>query len=760
MDNKVKSNTFISYKLRNKFDTFQLQEMSVEKIKLLNLQVELEENKEYSFLNKIFIKYFNEWNNKSLTNTLISEIYKRISKSMPEIFFNLYDDPDETVELYLCLISKFISKHKITIDYLTMKRISIIFLNCIHFIEQSKKISLTDFLKKENFHHLPSVYLNFFNILSNIKTINIVLFDDVEISSIKNKNSRDNVITSLYEYKLNQISNNSKTSINNKADLTSNIPLFFQPIIENDAAKVKKETISSEYGYIFYLFLEFIFPNHLEVKLNLNMEKYLDKYRGKKIENIDKIVTKYEHNLLLLLLTTYFISKNKNIQKLSILTNDSLKYEIKNYLKIHQICDKENFLFIDNFLRNSNFYYFNLEFISLDYSLFERLNIIIFKSLSIKSLQITLFPKTNNFNYHSKNSLKRIYLNGINEEIKIEDQDESKLRDPTRESKLPIVSVDSVKLKTRNNNQVHHNSMNSFLDEEIYNLVSNEVLTELFEKFNVNLRNLFLILESKVNILKELKIIVNPHFMIAEKIDYNSALVCFIYNVLKIIENMFNEINTFEIVSETIVLNYNLLGIPLLNNKRKINLRKTNIQNFTFNLKLDGYLNITKFIPESVIYLNLVSISSEIFIEFVEKFKKRYQKYRSLVDLNLGVILTNREIDKLINSTITLFEISKPKSLEIISFTIKYVLQNEDINKVIKTIEKSKNNVKRYLLNFGVTQEIIEFNRLDSNFESKILAYCLVIKKSTILSKVYKITNIICLVSKFNFSHKKLITFS
>ena len=338
-----------------------------------------------------------------------------------------------------------------------------------------------------------------------------------------------------------------------------------------------------------------------------------------------------------------------------------------------------------------------------------------------------------------------------------ENNEDPVTNDHLKESNLHKGSVDSKNLKTKYNNSIYFNSIHSYLDEEFYNMDSNEVLEGLFERFNENLKNLFLIIESKINVLRELKIVINPHINIAEKIDYNNALIAFIYNVLKIIENMFNQITSLEIVSEVISFNYNFLGISSGEKKRKINFRKTNILNLTFNLKLDGYLNITKFMPEGIVYLNLVSMSSEIFSFVVEKLKKKCILYQSLVEMNLGVVLTNKDIEKLVNSTITLFEINKPCCLEVISFTLKYVLKNQDINKVIRTIEKSNDNVKRYKLNFGVTHGIEVFNRLDNKYLPKILAVCFLIKKSKIIRKAYSITKIMKLISILAFSFRKII---
>ena len=738
------SNTFLLYRSGNKFEIYQPHIMSIEKIKLLNNQVEIEENKAYSFLHVLFSKYFNEWNNKKApASLLLNDIYKRIYKSNPELFYDLKDNTNETLKHILSRITNSISKHKISIDYSNMRYISIMILNCVHFVIKSKKISMLNFLKKENFNNLPYLFINFFNELENVKTLHISLFDDYEKLSSHFKSS-----INLISFTESKISNHVIERTN--SNLIHN-NLLSQDLIESHTPKEKEEKSLSEFGYLFYMFLSFIFPNHLKIKLNLNMEKYLEKYRVKN-SKIDKIIKKYKHNFIILLLTTYFISKNNNIQKLTLIVNDSLKYEINHFMKIHDITDKKGFIFIDNLLRNMNCYYLNLEFNCLDNCLFEKFNFIIFKSLSIKSLHLTLFPKTNNIEYHLKKNLKRI--DKKEDHLLIESQEENQ-NTPNIESEFNKINNHTETSRMRDSNLF--NSMHSFLDDEFYNSGSNEVMTLLFDKFNENLKNLFLIVESKIKILRELKIVINPNINIVEKLDYNSALMSFIFNVLKIIENKFNEITSFEIISESIALNYNLLGLLSSKNHRKINLRKTKILNLTYNLKLDGYLNITKFIPESVVYLNLVSISSEIFILFVEKLKKRSKLYNSLEDLNISVVLTNKGVDKLINSTIDLFEIEKPSCLEVISFKMKYVLKNKDISRVITSISKSNDNIKRYHLEFGTTSQRETLNRIYNKFKTKILTTCFTIKTSYILKKVYEKSNVIKLITLFAYSYQKQI---
>ena len=125
--------------------------------------------------------------------------------------------------------------------------------------------------------------------------------------------------------------------------------------------------------------------------------------------------------------------------------------------------------------------------------------------------------------------------------------------------------------------------------------------------------------------------------------------------------------------------------------------------------------------------------------------------------MNISVVLTNKGVDKLINSTIDLFEIEKPSCLEVISFKMKYVLKNKDISRVITSISKSNDNIKRYHLEFGTTSQRETLNRIYNKFKTKILTTCFTIKTSYILKKVYEKSNVIKLITLFAYSYQKQI---
>jgi hypothetical protein len=140
----------------------------------------------------------------------------------------------------------------------------------------------------------------------------------------------------------------------------------------------------------------------------------------------------------------------------------------------------------------------------------------------------------------------------------------------------------------------------------------------------------------------------------------------------------------------------------------------------------------------------------------VEKMKKRHKLYSSMRDLNLTVVL-NKDFEKLINYSLEFFGMNKPENLEIVSFTMKYVLKGQDVAKVIEKIQNSKDKVKKYELNFGGFHEKKFIPKLDSKYFHKINSFCFVISKAKPLQKLRGRTNVLKQISLFVFSYTQLI---
>ena len=565
-----KSGNYLFFRECKKFEFIRAENLKSDKLNLLTKMVANEENKTYSKLHSVYMKYFPEWN--LLPNKMIPEIYKRLLKKYPNEFIN----PScvlasSSLENKLELIKRNVIKYEqILLDYDCIKNISIIILNCLHSIIKSKnkKLCVNSFLQRENLNLLDRIFQEFFDEMETIKSINIQLFDVISIPIPCNIHKSDNFLLTRHQ----TLSTSNSDIYKSTCISDGNRIVGFQ----NETVGKEKQKLEIDFVYVFFLFMEIIFPNHLEIELNLSMSSLLDKKKKKdgEYKNLKNLNKKFEAHFLTILLTTYFISKDKKIQKLDIKTQDSLKIEIDNFLNyVVSNCNGENgrtdkfkeFTFLDNFYRTLSFNIFHSEINSLDSLLFERTNFIAMRNLGIRSFHTKLFPSDLSF-FNDKLNLIKLHKTITNilleKNLNVSRIKESEAYSRCK-SKTTNVNNDSSimidKLLEKIPSVVYFSNLN--LDEELYGSESNEILSQLYPYFEDNIKDLFFIIESKVNILRDIKIIINPPKIVYEQKNYLSLLTVFIYNVLKIIENNSNEIISLEIESDKVLLDYLLLGI-------------------------------------------------------------------------------------------------------------------------------------------------------------------------------------------------------
>jgi len=739
-----------------KIDKLKDEEISKVKLEMLNKLVECEENKLHSKIHPLFCHYFPEW---ILTSKkLIKTIYKRILKTEPSIFLNFSNADSLSIlagkaEKIRNNIDEFV---KINIDYDCIKNIVFVLLNCMHYLKWKKK-SISSFLIKETLNTISKEISTIFMELESIKSIRILHFDNFP--------SREPSLKSI-----NTFDENKKKYINISNDL--NKSKSFNNLIKSNSCKesfVKNEEMSSDFVYIFHLLLGFIFPNQLEIELNFNLDSILNKYRNADglLKDHKKVCRKYEKYLVILLLTTYFISKNEKIQKLKLDVNESNLLEtyyliqscqqIKNDLKL-EFKIKE-FTFLDNFDRSTNFYGLELTFNCLDDILFNKLNNITFKNFGLRSLNITFFPKECN-NFCQKQGLNKIYK--IKEAYNLMDNFCSDMHEENSNQSMSGFDF----LNSKNKNKIFYFN-NTILDEELQNEECEDVYDKIYDLFNSNLKTLFIVIESKINILRNLIITLNPPNNILDEMCYVSSFTVFIYNLLKLLGKENSEISQIEINSEIIPLNFQLVG----QNKKNlgIDLRKTKIENLIFNLKIENYFNITRFIPESIVCLKLSSLTYETLTVLVNKLKKKFNLYKNLIELSLNVYLSNKDLESLLNTTKEFFKLNKPKNIEILNFRMQYVLKNNHVDDILDIIHNKSNvhnyndKIFNYDLKFSCNGRIDinkKFFKLDERNLSRILALVFCFNKSSKLIKLTESEKIKINVSLYLYSYTKNVKLS
>jgi hypothetical protein len=254
-----------------------------------------------------------------------------------------------------------------------------------------------------------------------------------------------------------------------------------------------------------------------------------------------------------------------------------------------------------------------------------------------------------------------------------------------------------------------------------------------------------------------------------DQINFLSAITVFLFNLFKLLGKENNEITGVEINSPYVPLNFQLLGITKDNKRGFIDLRRAKIENLSINTKFEHYFNMTRFMPESVICLKLNALSFDSLTGLINKLRKRFNNYKSLVELSLNIFLSNKDIDKMIGITQDFFKLNKPFNLELVAFTLKYVLKEQDVDEVLEIIKNSDNaynyqdRVKQYHLQFvcgtRTTNQYYIF-KLDEKLKNRMKSLCFFIKRHQKFCKLYKTKRILKNIGLFSCGYKKIVYLS
>ena len=160
-----------------------------------------------------------------------------------------------------------------------------------------------------------------------------------------------------------------------------------------------------------------------------------------------------------------------------------------------------------------------------------------------------------------------------------------------------------------------------------------------------------------------------------------------------------------------------------------------------------------------------MDLSCESFICLVDKLGRKFVLFENLVELALNIVISNREVEKLIKNILEFFRLNKPKRLEILRFSIKYILKNNDIMKIISIIDNKNNSfqykdkLKLYFLDFCLNSNNyslsrkMNFCRFDEKNRGKVEFLLFSLKKWKIYDKVEILKRII----DFSYTYTKVV---
>ena len=307
---------------------------------------------------------------------------------------------------------------------------------------------------------------------------------------------------------------------------------------------------------------------------------------------------------------------------------------------------EENPLFIYSPKFNNNYLYFQhlfildektfldlcFDFNSLDPLLFSYINYSLIKFTYISKLNLILFP-------HNKFNKRKTSLNNSFYRKYYENEYES-----------DNYSIDDKKIYYQYlDNTENNNKKNNFILKE------EKLLNELFYCFNLNLQNLSIILEKKINNLLTLSIDFstynNESLSLCNYDNYNCSIVCFIFNLFKTFQLNIDkcQINHLEIFyddfldEKTYIVDTIKRRNPSWKNGFKLNELKLNhinfnISNISLILPFENFpsANLTELIMSNLSYNDLNNMINAFKIK---KDKKEIFPALAILDISLGIFI-------------------------------------------------------------------------------------------------------------------------
>lgn len=554
--------------------------------------------------------------------------------------------------------------------------------------------------KKNKFENLVVKIKNFSHIMLDyqcITSINYILSKLISDHTEKRTREFENFMTKFLsrDFEMINTKNSENLSFLNFLEEFETIKIAEINLSLNGISHEK--SINLDHIYFFFLFFDFLFPNLLDIQIDFNSAKinqyfYLNKNPYKITEKqVIKVARKYDKILFANYIISSLISKSEKIQNMTLKILDSYIIELNDNI-INNICISNgefhfhNFIYMTNILNMNSLFHLNLEFNSLDSILFEKINILLIKNISLESLSINLFPEG-----MLTTNLRKILLN----ENYVKNQ--IKILHPECELIFDLLNLGN--LYTEGNNYVIN-------EDKILNL--------LFRSFNENLKMLTIIIENKIKKLKYLKIIINP-FNVKEMVDYdeyNCAIGSFMYNILKIFETQRSNIDMiefqldaggfffdFSLIDDIERQHINSTKLEFENN----NSSNINLNSILLNFELYNFFPLEIFLNEKLTNLSLGSLcldNLKNFTNFLESklknLKENFLNSLTHIEIKLKICknFTNEKEIEFITSIRDFIKVQKPLNLSTIDFKVKNIIKPEYMELILKDVKNKKDDHK------------------------------------------------------------------
>ena len=628
-----------------------------------------------------------------------SHLHKTIKKFMDKIT----DDMKEN-GIKMIPISYTKEKSELTLNYGNIIPIVYIIKYILENIVTKGKTSdaIYDFIYKDKIPEFKEKkeqrFSQVIKLLNTVKTLNICLYTNPKDIYYKKKEKQAKTNTLYMEPKIVFFFGLFyKAFFKNITSINYNLNIF--PIDNyfrnNNPYLVNEEQIllkGKEYKDIIICNLILIKTlQKFQYSTNVNFRMY-DSYQLElhnvltEIFNVDINNDIMESNVRKLTLTKISGQKVKNLDiKKSIMNNKQRTLSMaleENPNFIYSPKFNNNYLYFQHLLnlKENSFFDLTFDFNSLDPLLFTSVNYSLIKFTCISKLNLILFP-------HNKFNKRKTTLNNFfyRKNLPYEDLSNNYSID---DQKIYYQYLDNTENNTNQNNFI---------------LKDEKLLNELFHLFNRNLINLSIILEKKINDLLTLSIDFstynNESISLCNYDNYNCAIVCFIFNLLKTLQSQIDkcQLKNLEIFYEdffdekTYVVETINKKIPsawkdgFQLNELKLNHINLNISNISLILPFQNFpsINLMELIVSNLSYNDLNNM--------INAFNTKKDIFPVLVklDISLGIFIEDysEPLEILLKDCL-----SRMQQLKFFALKLPFIISTKELIDIIYWIKLNHNN--------------------------------------------------------------------
>jgi hypothetical protein len=445
----------------------------------------------------------------------------------------------------------------------------------------------------------------------------------------------------------------------------------FQFIKSIDIVVPMSNEVELTHFILVYLNIHWLFPNILEVFINLDSNRLI----GKRMNFQSNMENKQMYETVMLI--PFFINHLHNVHSLKFRLADSYQAELDFLLRNEKILTN-GFHILDLLNSMSSLSTLDLSFNSLDSNTFKRVLALIHTNNNLRSLSLNFFPSDE---YYSSENLIR------------------------------FATLYEFNLNKRNSFTI--------VDENEY------IMDNLVTYFESNLEFLLIILMSKVHNLNSLRIQCEIPTILLQNDKYISCIYKFTLNLFKLLEQSNNQMQNFEFHSANFTLNGKThSSLNKFLEGVQINRNKT-ITNYVLNTRFYKISNLMSLLPRNVEFLSISELDNMTLKALTTCFRQSAFSSLRIIHITLSTIYFDvKKVDDLFD----FFQVPKNKDLKEIYLTCKNKIQQDVMDQLLGLMKADK--IQKYEISLSrFNKQYVGGKDFYYEFNSKVYSVALLMAK-------------------------------